>query len=184
MPLYGGSVKELKTNRLVLRSFTTEDAEFIFDMYSRWDVQRFIGRAPRVMADASEARVLADRYAAFEHPVLGIWAIADKTDGTLFGTLLLKPLPASGSETPLAPSDDIEIGWHLHPDAWGHGYASEAAQGVLAHAFSMGLGRVLAVTNKDNFASQAVAGRIGMSYAGRTRDYYNCECELFSIEPK
>ncbi|WP_231556335.1 GNAT family N-acetyltransferase [Cryobacterium sp. MLB-32] len=32
-----------------------------------------------------------------------------------------------------------EIGWHLHPYAWGHGYASEATHVVLAHAFSMGL---------------------------------------------
>ncbi|TFD06468.1 GNAT family N-acetyltransferase [Cryobacterium sp. TMT1-66-1] len=85
---------------------------------------------------------------------------------------------------PLSPSGEIEIGWHLHPDAWGHGYASEAARAVLAHAFVMGLDRISAVTNKDNVASQAVAQRIGMTHKGTTSDYYNAECELFSVERK
>jgi hypothetical protein len=73
-------------------------------------------------------------------------------------------------------------GWHLHPGAWGHGYASESAEAVLAHAFALGLNRVLAVTNKNNAASQAVARRIGMAHIGTTTDFYNTECELFSIE--
>jgi GNAT superfamily N-acetyltransferase len=66
-------------------------------------------------------------------------------------------------------------GWHLHPGAWGHGYASESAEAVLAHAFALGLNRVLAVTNKNNAASQAVARRIGMAHIGTTTDFYNTE---------
>jgi predicted GNAT family acetyltransferase len=62
-------------------------------------------------------------------------------------------------------------GWHLHPGAWGHGYASESAEAVLAHAFALGLNRVLAVTNKNNAASQAVARRIGMAHIGTTTDF-------------
>jgi RimJ/RimL family protein N-acetyltransferase len=175
-------VKELTTDRLLLRRFTSDDSDFIFDMYSRWEVQCFIGLTPRLMTERAEAEERTARYAAFEHPVHGLWAITDKSTGQRFGVLLLKPLPASGPETPLGPSGEIEIGWHLHPDSWGQGYASEAAEAVLAHAFATGLERVLAVTNRNNVASQAVARRIGMSHMGTTLDFYNTECELFSIE--
>jgi len=41
-------------------------------MYSRWEVQRFIGVVPVVMQDRSEAVERADRLAAFEHPVHGL----------------------------------------------------------------------------------------------------------------
>jgi len=41
---------------------------------------------------------------------------------------------------------EVEIGWPLHPDCWGHGYASEAATAVLAHGFAGGLPEILAVS--------------------------------------
>ena len=175
-------MRNLTTDRLSLRRFTLDDVDFTFDMYSRWEVQRYIGREPRVIADRAEAAERVARYAALEHPVHGVWVITDRTDGQPFGVLLLKPLPASGPQTPLLPSGEIEIGWHLHPDAWGHGYASEAARAVLDHAFASGLPRVLAVTHPDNRASQAVARRIGMHDEGSTSDYYNTTCELFRID--
>jgi RimJ/RimL family protein N-acetyltransferase len=175
-------VQTLTTDRLSLRPIAPDDADFVFDMYSRWEVQRFIGREPRAMSERTEAEQLIARYAGSEHPVHGLWVITDREIGTPFGVLLLKQLPASGQETPLLPSGEIEIGWHLHPDAWGHGYASEAARAVLDHAFAAGLPRVMAVTHKENAASQAVARRIGMHYEGSTMAYYNTACELFSID--
>ncbi len=174
-------MRDLTTARLSLRRFTIADVDFVFDMYSRWEVQRFLGLVPRVMTERAEAEERVARYASLEHPVHGVWAVTDAVDGRRLGALLLKPLPASAPETPLPPSGDIEIGWHMHPDAWGHGYASEAARAVLDHAFDSGLARVLAVTRRDNVASQAVARRIGMRNDGSTTKYYNTSCELFSI---
>ncbi|RIJ58216.1 N-acetyltransferase, partial [Clavibacter phaseoli] len=77
---------------------------------------------------------------------------------------------------------ETEIGWHLHPDAWGRGVATEAARRVLAHAAEGGLARVLAVTNPANAPSQAVCRRIGMRPLGRTRAYYDADCELFRVD--
>jgi RimJ/RimL family protein N-acetyltransferase len=181
----------LRTERLVLRPWTLDDADFLFDLYSRWEVQRFIGREPRVMTDRAEAIARAERLAALEHPVHGVWAITDAATSQPYGALLLKDLPASSgpdasgagsSGEPLGPSGDTEIGWHLHPDAWGRGYASEAAQRVLQHAFDGGVERVLAVTHPLNTASQRVALLIGMSDLGVTDAYYNATCSLFGID--
>lgn len=173
---------ELTTERLLLRPFTDADVDFVLDVYSRAEVQRYIGRAPRVMADRAEARAAVARYASFDDGVRGAWLIADRETGARFGNLLLKSLPASADEEPLPPSGETEIGWHLHPTAMHRGIATEAAARVLAHAFESGLPRVLAVTHPDNHASQAVARRIGMADAGLTDAYYGTTCRLFRLE--
>ena len=180
---------DLATDRLLLRRYAAADAPFLLDLHSRADVQRWIGSG-RVEADPAQAAARADRYAAFDHPVRGIWAIAGRADGALLGSLLLKGLPASADPVTAddpAPRDapaegETEIGWHLHPDAWGRGVATEAARRVLVHAASGGLTRVLAVTNPANAPSQAVCRRIGMRALGRTRGYYDAECELFRVD--
>ena len=172
----------IKTERLALRPWDETDVDFVFDLYSRWVVQRFIGNEPTVMESRSEAVARVNRFKEVEdHPVHGIWAVTRKEDGQPVGALLLKPIPASGEE-PLQASDDVEIGWHFHPDHWGSGFASEAATAVLEHAFASGLEQVVAVTNPANEASQSVCRRIGMEHQGSTKKYYNARCELFVIE--
>lgn len=169
----------LATHRLNLRQWELDDADFVFDLYSRWEVQRFIGLVPRIMEDPAEAIERISVWRGLQHPVHGIWAVEIAATNQLVGILLLKPIPASGKSMPLQPSGDTEIGWHFHPDYWGNGYASEAAAAVLAHAFQSGLQKIVAVTNPENHASQEVCRRIGMTHSGLTTDYYNATCELF-----
>jgi RimJ/RimL family protein N-acetyltransferase len=175
-------MEELRSARLRLRGWRPDDVDFLFDLYSRQEVQRYIGRVPRVMTDRAEAQERLDRLTDHLQPApLGVWAVAREEDGHLLGVLLLKDIPASGTGTPPQPSGDIEIGWHFHPDAWGHGYATEAAGRVLRHALDAGLPQVVAVTNPENTASQAVCRRIGMVHQGRTDRYYDATCELFTV---
>lgn len=170
----------INTERLALRPWEDSDVDFAFDLYSRWVVQRFIGNEPAVMNSRREALDKVARFQSIDHPVHGIWAVTRKEDSTPVGTLLLKPIPASGEE-PLEASSDVEIGWHFHPDHWGNGYATEAAAAVLEHAFAAGLEQVVAVTNPANEASQSVCRRIGMEHQGQTEDYYNATCEFFTV---
>jgi RimJ/RimL family protein N-acetyltransferase len=172
-------MKTLTTERLTLRRWRSDDADFVFEMYSRWEVQRYIGGSnARIMTERSEALERIERWQQLDHPVHGIWAAQRTGDGQLLGTLLLKLIPASG-EFPPRPSADTEIGWHFHPDVWRNGYAAEAAAEVLRHGLASGLGTVVAVTAPDNVASQKVCRRIGMEYQGPTTKYYNETCELF-----
>lgn len=179
-------VQPLATERLRLDRWTRSEADvdFLFDLYRRWEVQQFLGTTPTVMQHRSEAVERAERLAALDHPLHGMWAITERTRGHRLGVLLLKDLPATSTETPLPPSGKTEIGWHLHPDAWGRGYATEAATRVLAYAFANGLLRVLAVTQPANLASQRVATRIGMQACGLTTRFYNSTCELFEARPE
>lgn len=177
----------LETERLILRPWEPADAAFVLDLYSRWEVQRFIGNHPRIMTSMAEARERIATWRAMDHPVHGVWAVQPKTAGPddhqaaapPVGTLLLKSIPASGAELPLQPSGDTEIGWHFHPDHWGNGYATEAARAVLNYAFASSLPEVVAVTHPANAASQQVCRRIGLAHRGQTGKYYNALCELF-----
>ncbi|WP_152190884.1 GNAT family N-acetyltransferase [Georgenia satyanarayanai] len=176
-------MRQLTTDRLLLRPWTDDDVDFALDLHSRWEVQRFLGAEPRVVTDRAEAADRVARYRSLDdHPVHGVWLITDRDGGRRHGSLLLKDIPLSGPSLPLLPSGETEIGWHLHPDSWGHGYASEAAAAVLAHALGGGLPRVVAVTYPDNHASQRVAMRIGMEHRGTTERFYNARSELFVAE--
>lgn len=169
----------LPTARLRLRDWSPEDVDFVFDAYSRWDVKQYLGDRPRVMTERAEAVAAIGRWRAASGPVLGLWAVELVETGAVLGNVLLKDTPASGPTEPLAPSGDIEVGWHFHPDAWGNGYATEAAGAVIGHAFDSGIQRVIAVTYADNVASQRVCRRLGLRHVGRTDRYYNSTFELF-----
>jgi RimJ/RimL family protein N-acetyltransferase len=70
------------------------------------------------------------------------------------GTAGLRPLAESG----------LEIFYSLAPGAWGHGYATEAAQAVVDYGLGfLGLPEVLAEVDEGNAASVAVIERLGMT---------------------
>src|SRR3546814_17538372 len=60
-----------------------------------------------------------------------------------------------------------EVGWTFHRDAWGKGYATEAATAAMDYAFdTLGWDRVIHCIDPDNLASQRVALRLGSQNQG------------------
>lgn len=60
--------------------------------------------------------------------------------------------------------DRIEIGDHLAHEAWGHGFATELAAGVVQYGFAvLGLDRIIAVASPDNLASRRVLEKSGLT---------------------
>jgi RimJ/RimL family protein N-acetyltransferase len=165
-------VELLCTRRLRLRAWTAEDADLarLADIYGRDEVTRWLGGPPTVPPVE-----LVERWRLVHelNAVHGCWAI-DPLDGAPpAGTVLLKPLPNGVGE--------VEVGWHLHPDSWGRGYATEAARAVLDRAFAEGLVEVYAVVRPGNEASLAVCARLGMVPLGRFRRWYDVELEAFRL---
>lgn len=173
-------MRTIPSDRLVLRPWEPEDSDFLLDLEGRWEVLRYLGTDRKTLTSRADALASIQRRRAIgEHPIHGLWLITHK-DGTRLGNLLLKPIPLSAGERPADPVD-VEIGWHLHPDAWGHGYATEAACAAIVDAFSRGQERIIAVTHRDNHASQAVCRRVGMHPHGQTQRYMDTTCELFEV---
>lgn len=174
-----------ETERLVIRAWTSEQADLarVFDTYSRPEVVHFLGSPQfplREPADAAEAvRRWHVRNAEFGAATYGIWAVQRRADGLVVGTVMLKPLPGIDERI---LTDDIEVGWHLHPDSWGHGYATEAARGAVERGFAAGVGELYAVVAPGNEASMSVARRLGMTAIGRRTSWYGGdELETFHL---
>ena len=164
---------ELLTPRLRLRPWTTDpdDLARLSDIYGREEVTRWLGGPPTV----GPVELVA-RWAEIPrvHSCCGCWAIEVRGGAPdVVGTVLLKPLPDGVGE--------VEVGWHLHPDSWGHGYATEAARAVVERAFGAGLPEVYAVVRPGNEASLAVCRRLGMERLGRMRRWYDVELEAFRL---
>jgi RimJ/RimL family protein N-acetyltransferase len=164
-----------ETERTVVRDWRPDEADRFFDIYSRWEVARWLGAEPKAMEDRAEAEARIARWLALnaERPGEGRWAVQRKDTGVVVGTVIVVALPDGDGE--------LEVGWHLHPDSWGQGFATEAARGALTRTFDRGVGEVLAVVRPDNAASVKVCRRLGMERLGRTDRYYGTELELFRI---
>jgi RimJ/RimL family protein N-acetyltransferase len=97
----------------------------------------------------------------------GHWAVEVAASGAFIGFTGLWPVPP-GIEVPASEVPPIEIGWRLAAEAWGRGYATEAARAALATAFEqVGLDLVVSFTALSNLRSQAVMRRIGLRELGR-----------------
>lgn len=96
----------------------------------------------------------------------GLWAVEKKRDGTFIGFVGLNSVDAS---FPFFPR--VEIGWRLLSAYWGVGYASEAAQAVLAYAFKpLNLAEIVSFTAVQNTPSQRVMQKIGLQF---NKEYFN-----------
>ena len=173
----------MRTGRLTLRPWDPEDEADVraaFDIYNRPAVVDWLSRPPKPAQSESATRDRLRRWAAvgIERPGLGLWAVVPDAVGRPVGTVILTPLPGSGG----VRTDDIEIGWHVHPDHWGQGYATEAASVVLTHAFDdLGLPVVNAVAFAGNEPSFAVMRRLGMTHRGTSDRWYDTTFEWWTV---
>jgi RimJ/RimL family protein N-acetyltransferase len=176
----------LETERLIMRRYTQDDAAFVFDMYSRWEVQQFLAPNSKPMGTMDEAVETIERWrgVAANTPLLGVWAVTTRDDGRPVGTVAFKMAPLAWGTEPLPLSDDYEIVWHLHPEYWGRGYATEASAALLKRAFAAGVPEVIAIIREQNEPSKRVARRLGMKYVGESDRYYSMTAELWRVNAK
>jgi RimJ/RimL family protein N-acetyltransferase len=107
-----------------------------------------------------------------------VFAVERKDNRVVAGMAVLVPIPPSKD----VDRSDTEIGWHLHPDSWGHGFATEASTALIERGFAAGLPELYAVTKPANEPSQAVCRRLGMEDLGLRSDWYDQELRAFCLK--
>ena len=171
----------IETERLVLRSYEPEDAPRVLEILSHPDVYPWLDDPPhRPMADLAAAQSWIERSRARE--ASGgfdlFLAVEVRASGRVAGTVLITPaIRKDGTD-----HGEHELGWHLHPDSWGRGYATEAARAMLDHVFAAGLPDVWVGMLVDNLASRAVAERLELPFQGILPDpWYEGDSPLFHV---
>ncbi len=139
----------------MLRPFTDVDRAPFAELNAHPVVVESLGSsATRAQSDATVDAINEEMKR--EH--WGLWAI-EVVDGSPF--IGMVGLHRMRTSLPCAPG--VEVAWRLHPDHWGHGYATEGATASLDYGFGeAGLEEIVAFTTTLNTRSQAVMERIGM----------------------
>jgi RimJ/RimL family protein N-acetyltransferase len=145
----------ITTDRLVLRPAVDADRPAIAAMNGDPRVGAWLGGVrDRVESDAFVDLVQAHEA---EHR-FGFWVVESQAERQVVGMTGVWWVPAE-----MDMGRVVEIGWRFHPDAWGQGYATEAARAALSYGFeALGLPEIIAFTARANLASQSVMRRIGM----------------------
>jgi [ribosomal protein S5]-alanine N-acetyltransferase len=159
------SVDELRTDRLLLRGFRDDDWTDVHIFGSDPEVVRFMEWGPNT-PEQSRLHVRRSAAMAAVSPRLVFpYAIERLDDGRVIGSTELSMTSLDHRRA--------EMGYVLARDAWGQGYATEAAAAVLAFGFDkLGLRRIGATCDPDNHGSAHVLEKIGMTCEGRLRAYY------------
>ena len=152
----GPPIPRLETKRLALREWRDDDREPFAVMNADPRVAEYLSRPlDRLDSDAFLDRIVA-RWASDGH---GLWAVERRDDGTFIGFV---GLAAPNFEAAFTPC--VEVGWRLAPEAWGHGFATEAARAALGFGFErLELEEIVSFTVPANVRSRAVMERLGMT---------------------
>jgi RimJ/RimL family protein N-acetyltransferase len=146
----------IETERLLLRPFVAEDFDAVFAMQSRPDVARYLywdARDEEEVRDALEKKVAGTAIRS-EGDAVFLAAVLMST-GELVCDMVVHLLSQEHSTA--------EIGFMVHPDHQGHGYATEAARPLLKLAFEdVQVHRVIGRVESRNVASARVLEKLGM----------------------
>jgi RimJ/RimL family protein N-acetyltransferase len=143
----------LTTERLLLRRFTEADADALHALDNDPDVMRYLNGGKPTPREV----IVREELPHFIRS--GFFATEDRSTGAFIGWFHLRP--ARGG----AP-DEPELGYRLHKEFWGRGYATEGSLALIEHAFrELGARRVFAQTMAVNLGSRRVMEKCGLRYA-------------------
>jgi ribosomal-protein-alanine N-acetyltransferase len=162
-------MKLFETDNLLVREFTTADAESFFLINSNDQVMRFI----RPVKTREECDVfLAENIRLYrEKPGTGRWAVVDTINDSIIGMFSILQIEQN--------DDRLHIGYAFLPAYWGKGYATVLLRAGTTHFIEQHPHKILyAITRKENVASEKVLLKCGFSMAGIYGEHEN----LWKIE--
>ncbi|EJC80074.1 acetyltransferase, ribosomal protein N-acetylase [Rhizobium leguminosarum bv. trifolii WSM2297] len=161
-----------QTTRLRLRIPQPADIHFLAELFSRPEL---VAHRPVPRPDSPEesaARLARDIKHWKEHG-FGRWAV--ETEGALIGF---------GGVTISRDFDGLNLSYHLQPESWGRGYATELVRESLAFAFDdLHVDREIGLVRSANAASKQVLEKCGFRFE-REVMLHDAPTNLYAIDER
>jgi RimJ/RimL family protein N-acetyltransferase len=149
----------LETPRLVLRAFTLDDVDAMYQLMTVPEVIRYVGNTPAQSKQDTLDYLLQHPLRDYQVYGYGRFACVWKATGQVIGFSGIKYLEEI---------QETELGYRFLPEYWGKGLATEAGHAVMRFAQDLGLNRLVAVIHPYNQGSKQVAIKLGFSLEGKT----------------
>lgn len=149
--------KIFETERLILRRWTRDDADALFQILRDPLVARFIADGlPFTIEKVEEFLAWAEKHE--RENGFCRWKVVEKSSGAVIGSCGFARLEESA---------EIELGYLFARHRWGSGLATEAARACADYGFKkLGFREIIAITDVENTASQKVLEKIGFRRRG------------------
>lgn len=146
IPFPFDSFPEMESERLRFSQISKSDAESLLALRSNKDVVRYIKRS--LASNLKEIQeFIAYIQKGFSDDQFIFWTVRKKESSEIIGTISLWHFTDDKTEA--------EIGYELHPNHWGQGFADESVKHILAFGFEeLALSKIEAFTHWDNQASK------------------------------
>lgn len=164
---------KVDTRRLALRRAVPTDIEpYCEKIYCDPAVMEMLPGRVALSMSAAVPRACANLLGSWEADGFGPWIVRLQDSEEILGHCGLRRWPES---------EDVEVLYALTPQAWGHGYASEAAAASVEEGFStLGVERIIAGVVAENTASIAVLARLGMTF-WKAEDFRDLHVHLYAL---
>lgn len=154
---------ELETNRLILREINEDDAEDLFKNFSDDRVMQHYGSEKMIEIEETVGLIHSFKMNYSENKGFR-WGIQIKGHSRLIGTV--------GFHAWSSKNRRAEIGYEVHPDYWGKGYAQESICKALEFGFNdMNLMRIGAIVFLENLQSNSLLMKLGFQKEGVLKNY-------------
>jgi len=153
----------LETPRLILRQFTENDVDNLFELNSDPEVMRYLTGGRTTPRDEIRDQIIPFHLAVYDRlDRLGTWAAESAATGEFLGWFHFRPGPDSDIS-------NIDLGYRLRRSAWNKGYATEGSRALISMGFTeLAVERVFAHTMTLNAASRRVLEKCGLTLVGTT----------------
>jgi RimJ/RimL family protein N-acetyltransferase len=154
------------TPRLVIRQFTEDDVDNLFNLNSDPEVMRYLTGGRPTPREEIRDRIIPFQLGVYDRlDRLGTWAAESTATGEFLGWFHFRPGHGSDDIT------NIELGYRLRRSSWNKGYATEGSRALISAGFTdLGVERVFALTMTVNTASRRIMEKCGLTLV-RTTPY-------------
>lgn len=155
----------LKTERLLLRRWRSQDLPAFAAMCSDPETMQFIGSgSTRTVEQTKRAVINFER--EWDEKGFGLFALELLETNAFIGFTGLSEPTFLPEVMPV-----VEIGWRIQRTHWGHGYATEAARAALDFGLiDLELPNIISIFQVENEASRKIVSKIGMRFDRQTID--------------